>query len=96
MSQSTEEEDDRKLKMEADIREMEVDDISSVYHLGEKLFTNEEFPILYRTWDAFEVTESFTSDPTYCLVAEVEKQLLDLSLLLPLRKKALPGKNMAM
>ncbi len=33
------------------IREMEIDDIASVYHLGEKLFTSEELPILYRNWD---------------------------------------------
>jgi ribosomal protein S18 acetylase RimI-like enzyme len=52
------------------IREMEIDDIASVYHLGEQLFTSEEFPILYRTWDPYEVTEYFSSDPEYCLVAE--------------------------
>jgi len=52
------------------IRQMEIDDISSVYRLGEKLFNSEEFPILYRTWDPYEVTEYFSSDPDYCLVAE--------------------------
>jgi ribosomal protein S18 acetylase RimI-like enzyme len=61
-----------KLKPEVDIRQMEIDDISSVYHLGEKLFTSEEFPTLYRTWDPYEVTDYFASDPEYCLVAEVE------------------------
>jgi len=55
---------------EINIRQMEIDDISSVFHLGEELFTSEEFPILYRTWDAYEVTDYFTSDPDYCLVAE--------------------------
>jgi len=54
------------------IREMEIDDIASVYHLGEQLFTSEEFPILYRTWDPYEVTEYFGSDPEYCLVAEAK------------------------
>lgn len=76
MSKSLEDDDDKKPRTEADIREMEVDDISSVYHLGERLFTSEEFPTLYRTWDAFEVTESFISDPTYCLVAEVEETIV--------------------
>ena len=52
---------------------MEIDDISAVYHLGERLFTSEEYPILYRTWDQFEVTDYFTSDPDYCLVAETER-----------------------
>jgi ribosomal protein S18 acetylase RimI-like enzyme len=54
------------------IRQMEIDDVSPVYHLGEKLFSSEEFPILYRTWDPYEVTEYFGSDPDYCLVAETE------------------------
>ena len=62
----------RKKKVETNIRQMEIDDISAVYHLGEKLFTSEEYPILYRTWDQYEVTDYFTSDPEYCLVAETE------------------------
>jgi ribosomal protein S18 acetylase RimI-like enzyme len=62
----------RKKKVKKNIRQMEIDDISAVYHLGEQLFTSEEFPILYRTWDQFEVTDYFTSDPDYCLVAETE------------------------
>jgi len=65
-------ENERKKKPEIIIRQMEIDDISAVYHLGEKLFTSDEFPILYRTWDAYEVTDYFSSDPDYCLVAEVE------------------------
>lgn len=69
---SLENNDENKLKAEVDIREMEIDDISSVYHLGERLFTSEEYPILYRTWDPYEVTDYFTSDPNYCLVAETE------------------------
>lgn len=51
---------------------MEIDDISSVYRLGEKLFSSDEFPILYRTWDPYEVTDYFSSNPDYCLVAETE------------------------
>lgn len=54
------------------IRQLEIDDIPSVYHLGEMLFTSEELPILYRTWDPYEVTDYFTSDPDYCLVAEAD------------------------
>jgi ribosomal protein S18 acetylase RimI-like enzyme len=59
-----------KPKPEVEIRQMEIDDVSAVYHLGEELFTSDEFPILYRTWDAYEVTDYFTSEPEYCLVAE--------------------------
>ena len=65
----------RKKKPEVSIRQMVIDDLASVYHLGEKLFTSEEFPILYRTWDAYEVTGYFTSDPDYCLVAEVDGKI---------------------
>ena len=61
-----------KHKIEVTIREMEIDDVSAVYHLGEKLFTSDEFPILYRTWDPYEVTDYFTSESEYCLVAETE------------------------
>ena len=61
-----------KHKIEVAIRAMEIDDVSAVYHLGEKLFTSDEFPILYRTWDPFEVTEYFTTESEYCLVAETE------------------------
>jgi hypothetical protein len=52
-----------KHKIEVIIREMEIDDLSAVYHLGEKLFTSDEFPILYRTWDPYEVTDYFSTDP---------------------------------
>lgn len=65
-----------KRKLEVTIRQMDIDDISAVYHLGEQLFTSEEFPILYRTWDQYEVTEYFTSDPDYCLVADAEGQIV--------------------
>ena len=63
-----------KHKVEVTIREMEIDDLSAVYHLGEKLFTSDEFPILYRTWDPYEVTDYFSTDPEYCLVAETEDE----------------------
>ncbi|MDY6917729.1 MAG: GNAT family N-acetyltransferase [Chloroflexota bacterium] len=58
------------------IREMDIDDIADVYHLGEELFTSEELPILYRTWDPYEVTDYFSSDPDYCLVADKGGQIV--------------------
>jgi ribosomal protein S18 acetylase RimI-like enzyme len=58
------------------IRGAEIDDLAAVFHLGEELFTSQEFPILYRTWDAYEVTEFFNMDPEYCLVAEGGEGLL--------------------
>ena len=65
-----------KNRLEVSIRQMEIDDIASVYHLGETLFTSEEFPILYRTWDPYEVADYFTSDPDYCLVAEADDRVV--------------------
>ena len=65
---------DSKKKTEIVIRQMEIDDVSAVYHLGDRLFTSDEFPILYRTWDAYEVTDAFTSEPEFCLVAEEETE----------------------
>ena len=58
------------------IRQMEVDDISPVYHLGEALFTSEKLPILYRTWDPSEVTEHFSADLEYCMVAEADEKIV--------------------
>jgi len=61
---------------EIEIRQMEIDDIPAVYHLGEELFTSEESPMLYRTWDPYEVVECFASDPEYCLVGEAEGRIV--------------------
>ena len=55
---------------------MEIDDIPAVYHLGEKLFTSEDSPMLYRTWDPYEVVECFASDPEYCLVGEANEKIV--------------------
>ena len=70
------EENGGKKKLDIEIREMEVDDIPSVFHLGERVFTAEKTPTLYRTWDEFEVVSMFTSDQEYCLVAELEGQII--------------------
>jgi len=64
-----------KRRAEVAIRQMDIDDLPSVYHLGESLFTSEEFPILYRTWDPYEVADHFSSDPDYCFIAEVDGRL---------------------
>lgn len=59
---------------ELEVREMELDDLPAVFHLGERLFTSEDLPILYRTWDPYEVVEPFTSGPEFCLIAEDENE----------------------
>lgn len=58
------------MRQKVEIREMEVDDIPEVYHLGNLLFRGPEFTALYRTWDAYEITTSFNQDPELCLVAQ--------------------------
>ncbi len=62
------------------IREMEIDDIAPVFHLGEILFKADETPTMYRTWDPFEVTSLFNSDTEFCLVAEDEDTLVGFAL----------------
>ncbi len=57
------------------VRELEIDDLALVYHLGEELFTSDLYPYLYRTWDQWEVIGLYNTDPEYCLVAEIEAQL---------------------
>jgi ribosomal protein S18 acetylase RimI-like enzyme len=54
---------------EIEIREMEIDDLAGVFHMGERTFTA-DIPNLYRTWDEYEVTHLFTTEPELCLVAE--------------------------
>jgi ribosomal protein S18 acetylase RimI-like enzyme len=62
------------------IREMEIDDFATVFHLGEKLFKAERVPNLYRTWDEFEVISLYQGDPEFCLVAEVEDRMIGFAL----------------
>lgn len=78
---------------EAAIRQMDVDDIAPVYHLGNRLFTSEELPILYRTWDPYEVTGYFSSDPDLCLVAEVEERVVGFVLATTVEKEGTAWKK---
>ena len=83
----------RSKRQQINIRQMEIDDISQVYHLGEKLFTSDELPILYRTWDPYEVTDYFTSDPDYCLVAEAEGKIVGFVLATTIEKEGTAWKR---
>ena len=62
------------------LREMDIDDLAAVFHLGERLFTAREAPNLYRTWDEYEVISLFQSDAEFCLVAEDEDQIVGFAL----------------
>lgn len=52
-----------------EIRDLEIDDLGPVFHLGERTFTS-DIPNLYRMWDEYEVTSLFTTEPNLCLVAD--------------------------
>jgi len=54
------------------IREMELEDLPSVYALGEAVFTADKWPSLYRTWDEYEPVGLFNSDGEFCFVADAE------------------------
>ncbi|HNU71567.1 MAG TPA: GNAT family N-acetyltransferase [Thermodesulfobacteriota bacterium] len=71
---------ERKIVKGLELREMELDDLPLVYSLGEKLFTAERWPSLYRTWDEYEMLDIFTSDGEFCLVAELDGKIVGFAL----------------
>ncbi|HCF96004.1 MAG: N-acetyltransferase [Verrucomicrobiota bacterium] len=59
-----------------EIRPARIDDLAAIFHLGERVFTAQRFTNLYRTWDEYEVTWLFNSDPELILVAEADDQVV--------------------
>ncbi|MGB0707943.1 MAG: GNAT family N-acetyltransferase, partial [bacterium] len=55
-----------------EIREMELEDLYRVYALGEQLYTAEDWPNLYRTWDETDIINNYTTDGEFCWVAETD------------------------
>ncbi|OGQ94214.1 MAG: GNAT family N-acetyltransferase [Deltaproteobacteria bacterium RIFOXYD12_FULL_57_12] len=62
------------------IREMTIDDLSEVFHIGENIFTAEYSTSLYRTWDEYEITTLFNTDSEFCLVAEMQDVIVGFAL----------------
>ena len=62
------------------IREMEIEDLSAVFSLGEQIFTADRWSNLYRTWDEYELIDSFASDGELSLVAEFEETIVGFAL----------------
>ncbi|MEM2098385.1 MAG: N-acetyltransferase [Candidatus Bathyarchaeia archaeon] len=60
-------------KIQIEIRQMTLEDLPEVWHIGEKIFTPSYLPFTYRTWNISELLSLFSSDPELCLVAEVTK-----------------------
>jgi ribosomal protein S18 acetylase RimI-like enzyme len=73
---SSEDLDHKKKRVNIAIRQMEIDDIATVFHLGEQLFTARDVPNLYRTWDEYELINLFQGDAEFCLVAEIEDKIV--------------------
>ena len=63
-----------------EIREMRLEDLPAVFALGQKLFTAEELPTLYRCWDEDEVMQLFSSDQETCLVAVADGRVVGFAL----------------
>jgi len=62
------------------LRRMELKDLPEVFKLGQRLFTAEDLPTLYRSWDEHEILEFFRSDEETCLVAEDGEKIVGFAL----------------
>jgi len=62
------------------IREMKIEDVHEVFELGQKLFTAEKLPTLYRSWDDHELAQLFSSEAENCLVAECGDRIIGFAL----------------
>lgn len=58
------------------IRSLTIDDLAPVFHLGEKIFTLQSFPNLYRVWDEYEVVNFYSNDPESSFVAEINGEIV--------------------
>jgi ribosomal protein S18 acetylase RimI-like enzyme len=59
---------------------MELKDIAAVFELGQRLFTAEQLPTLYRSWDEHELVALFDTDQETCLVAEAGDRVVGFAL----------------
>ncbi|MGA2683871.1 MAG: GNAT family N-acetyltransferase [Verrucomicrobiota bacterium] len=63
-----------------ELRQMQLNDLPAVFRLGQRLFTAEDLPTLYRSWDDHEILELFRSDEETCLVAEDDGTIVGFAL----------------
>lgn len=59
---------------------MKLEDIPEVFALGQKLFTADELPTLYRSWDEHELVQLYGSEEETCLVAESAERTIGFAL----------------
>ncbi len=62
------------------IRDLALEDIPAVFELGQKLFTPEKLPTLYRGWDEDEVLQLYTSTRETCLVGAAGERIVGFAL----------------
>lgn len=74
------------------IREMSIDDLPEVFHIGESLFSSETFPIMYRIWDEYTVTSLFNNNKDLCLVAEYNDKVVGFIMGMVIEKPQSPWK----
>ena len=72
--------EERHKRISLKIREMEIDDLADVFHLGEEIFSAEKTPNTYRTWDEYEVIELYYADSEFCIVAELDETIVGFAL----------------
>jgi ribosomal protein S18 acetylase RimI-like enzyme len=60
------------------IRPLTMKDMASVLELGNSIFTETEYPNLYRTWDELAVVENYAQSAEFCFVAIRKCQRLKL------------------
>lgn len=65
---------------EPEVRPLAVEDIPAVFALGERVFTPDDSPTLYRTWDEYQVVDMFSSSGECCLVAEDSGRIVGFAL----------------
>ncbi len=62
------------------VREMELGDLPGIFELGQRLFTAEALPTLYRSWDEQEVVQLFTAEKETCLTAVAGERVVGFAL----------------
>lgn len=71
---------------EISIRDMTIDDLPRVFHIGEEVFTSGRFPLMYRIWDQFEIASLYTTDAEFCVVAERNKKVVGFAMSTTIKK----------
>lgn len=59
---------------------MGIKDIPQVFEIGNQVFTKKDYVFLYRTWEPYEVTGLYTTDPELCIVAEYKNKVIGFAL----------------